>query len=131
MHAEGLGGLCLGHPATCDIFAQLATAAGATLLRGAGDISVTSGSRPIVSCVHDGASVEFRPRLVIGADGRNSSVRKDLSFKVNRDEPRALLGGYASQRRAVMATRHASGRRRGPLPLPDFSAGRRSSSSLW
>ena len=46
MHAEGLGGLCLGHPATCDIFAQLATAAGATLLRGAGDISVTSGSRP-------------------------------------------------------------------------------------
>jgi 2-polyprenyl-6-methoxyphenol hydroxylase-like FAD-dependent oxidoreductase len=40
MHAEGLGGLCLGHPATCDILAQLATAAGATLLRGAGDISV-------------------------------------------------------------------------------------------
>jgi 2-polyprenyl-6-methoxyphenol hydroxylase-like FAD-dependent oxidoreductase len=25
MHAEGLGGLCLGHPATCDIFAQLAS----------------------------------------------------------------------------------------------------------
>jgi 2-polyprenyl-6-methoxyphenol hydroxylase-like FAD-dependent oxidoreductase len=93
MHAEGLGGLCLGHPATCDILAQLATAAGATLLRGAGDISVTSGIRPVVGCVHDGASVEFRPRLVIGADGRNSSVRKDLSFKVNRDQPRALLGG--------------------------------------
>ena len=30
MHAEGLGGLCLGHPATCDIFAQLATASGAS-----------------------------------------------------------------------------------------------------
>ena len=25
MHAEGFGALCLGHPATCDIFAQLAT----------------------------------------------------------------------------------------------------------
>ena len=61
MHAEGLGGLCLGHPATCDIFAQLATAAGATLLRGAGDISVTRDHGRVVSCTHDGASVEFRP----------------------------------------------------------------------
>jgi 2-polyprenyl-6-methoxyphenol hydroxylase-like FAD-dependent oxidoreductase len=93
MHSEGLGGLCLGHPATCDIFAKLATAAGATLLRGAGDISVTSGSRPLVSCTHDAAKVEFQPRLVIGADGRNSSLRKDLGFKVNADEPRTLLGG--------------------------------------
>ena len=93
MHAEGLGGLCLGHPATCDIFAQLATASGATLLGGAVDISVTPGSRPLVNCTHDGAKVELRPRLVIGADGRNSTVRKDLGFKVNADEPRCLLGG--------------------------------------
>src|SRR5215468_5293050 len=40
MHSEGLGGLCLGHPATCAVFAQLATAAAATLLRGAADISL-------------------------------------------------------------------------------------------
>jgi 2-polyprenyl-6-methoxyphenol hydroxylase-like FAD-dependent oxidoreductase len=94
MHAIELGGLCLGHPATCDIFAKLATTSGASVLRGAGDISIaSSGSRPIVGCVHDGASLEFRPRLVIGADGRNSSVRKDLGFKVHADEPRALLGG--------------------------------------
>jgi flavin-dependent dehydrogenase len=93
MHAEGFGALCLGHPATCDIFAQLATTSGASVLRGTGDISVTSESRPIVSCVHDGASLEFRPRLVIGADGRNTSARKNLGFKVNADEPRNLLGG--------------------------------------
>ena len=93
MHAEGFGGLCLGHPATCDIFAQLATTSGASVLRGAGDISVTSGSRPIVSCLHNGASLEFRPRLVIGADGRNSPTRKNLGFKVNADEPHNLLGG--------------------------------------
>src|SRR5262245_57560728 len=93
MHSEELGALCLGHPATCDIFAQLATAAGATLLRGAGDIAVPSRSRPFVSCKHDGAKVELQPRLVIGADGRNSSVRKDVGFKVNADMPRNLLGG--------------------------------------
>jgi 2-polyprenyl-6-methoxyphenol hydroxylase-like FAD-dependent oxidoreductase len=93
MHAEGFGGLCLGHPATCDILAQLARTSGASVLRGTGDTSVTSGSRPIVSCLHDGASLEIRPRLVIGADGRNSSARKNLGFKVNADEPRNLLGG--------------------------------------
>ena len=93
MDSEGFGGLCLGHPATCDIFARLATTSGASVLRGTGDTSVTSGSRPIVSCLHNGANLEFRPRLVIGADGRNSSVRKHLGFKVNADEPRALLGG--------------------------------------
>ena len=93
MHAEGFGALCLGHPATCDIFTQLATTSGASVLRGTGDISVTSGSRPIVSCVHDGASLEFQPRLVIGADGRNSITRKNLGFKVNADEPHNLIGG--------------------------------------
>jgi 2-polyprenyl-6-methoxyphenol hydroxylase-like FAD-dependent oxidoreductase len=93
MHAEGVGALCLGHPATCDIFAQLATTSGASVLRGASDISVTSGSRPIVSCLHNSTSLEYRPRLVIGADGRNSAARKNLGFKVNADEPHNLLGG--------------------------------------
>jgi 2-polyprenyl-6-methoxyphenol hydroxylase-like FAD-dependent oxidoreductase len=93
MHPEGVGGLCLGHPATCEIFAQLATTSGANVLRGTSETSVTSGSRPIVSCLHNGASLEFRPRLVIGADGRNSSARKNLGFKVNADEPRNLMGG--------------------------------------
>ena len=93
MHAEGFGGLCLGHPATCDILARLAKASGASVLRGTDEMLITSGSRPIVSCVHDGASLEIRPRLVIGADGRNSSARKNLGFKVNADKPRNLLGG--------------------------------------
>jgi len=92
MHAEGFGGLCLGHPATCESFAQLATTSGASVLRGTRDISITSGSRPSVSCVHDGAGLELRTRLVIGADGRNSTARKNLGFKVNTDEPHNLLG---------------------------------------
>ena len=93
MHSEGLGALCFGHPATCDIFAKLATGAGTTILRGVGDISVTPGSRPLVSCTHDGAKVELQPKLVIGADGRNSSLRKDLGFTVSADQPRSLIGG--------------------------------------
>jgi len=94
MHAEGLGGLCLGHPATCTVFSQLAKAAGATFLRGAADISLIPGSRPLVSCTHDGAKVELRPRLVIGADGRNSTVRTGsdarLTVSISRCAPAAL-----------------------------------------
>jgi 2-polyprenyl-6-methoxyphenol hydroxylase-like FAD-dependent oxidoreductase len=93
MHAEKLGALCLGHPATCEIFARLAASSGARLLRGASDIAVTSAPRPAVSCVHDGKRLEFAPSLVIGADGRNSSVRKDLGFTVRADTPRNLIGG--------------------------------------
>jgi 2-polyprenyl-6-methoxyphenol hydroxylase-like FAD-dependent oxidoreductase len=93
MHAEKLGALCLGHPATCEIFAQLAVASGARLLRGVSEIAVTPGERPAVSCMHEGARLEFAPALVIGADGRNSSVRKDLGFTVRANAPHNLVGG--------------------------------------
>jgi 2-polyprenyl-6-methoxyphenol hydroxylase-like FAD-dependent oxidoreductase len=93
MHAEKLGALCLGHPATCEIFARLATSSGARLLRGASDIAVTSAPRPAVVCTHNGVRLQFAPSLVIGADGRNSSVRKHLGFAVHADAPRNLMGG--------------------------------------
>ncbi len=93
MHAEKLGALCLGHPATCEIFAQLAVTSGARLLRGATDITVVPGERPSVGCTHDGARLAFAPALVIAADGRNSSVRKNLGFTVHAGEPRNLVGG--------------------------------------
>jgi len=93
MHAEKLGALCLGHPATCEIFAQLAVTSGACLLRGISEIAVTPGERPAVSCMHEGARLEFAPALVIGADGRNSSVRKDLGFTVRANAPHNLVGG--------------------------------------
>ena len=93
MHAEGLGEAVLQDTPRHVIFSRNWQPRQALLLGGAVDISVTPGSRPRVSCTHDGAIVEFQPRLVIGASGRNSTVRKDLDFKVNADEPRCLLGG--------------------------------------
>ena len=93
MHAEKLGALCLGHPATCEILAQLAVTSGARLLRGAGNIAATSGHRPTATCTHNGVRLEFAPALVIGADGRNSSVRKSLGFTVHADQPHNLVGG--------------------------------------
>ena len=87
------GPLCLSHPAMCATLAAAAEAAGATILRGVESIDVSAGSPPVVSFRRDGVATEWRPRLVIGADGRNSQVRRQLALKVLADPPHNLLGG--------------------------------------
>ena len=66
---------------------------GATILRGVEGIDVSAGSPPAISFRRDGVATEWRPRLVIGADGRNSQVRRQLALKVLADPPHNLLGG--------------------------------------
>jgi 2-polyprenyl-6-methoxyphenol hydroxylase-like FAD-dependent oxidoreductase len=87
------GPLCIGHPSMCNVFNKSAVSAGAHILKGVKEIEVTSGAAPKVTFLINGVSVELKPRLVIGADGRNSVVRKQLGFKVLADEPHNLLGG--------------------------------------
>ncbi|WFU13805.1 FAD-dependent oxidoreductase [Bradyrhizobium sp. CB3481] len=85
--------LCIGHPTMCRAFAASAKAAGAQVLTGISDVKVTAGARPAVSCSLNGERLQLRPRLVIGADGRNSVLKKQLGFSVQADEPHNLLGG--------------------------------------
>ena len=85
--------LCMNHPAMCAALAAAAEAAGATILRGVEGIDVSAGAPPVVSFRRDGAATEWRPRLVIGADGRNSQVRRQLALKVLADPPHNLIGG--------------------------------------
>ncbi len=87
------GPLCIGHPKMCNVFSASAKAAGAEVLNGVKEIEVAAGTRPTVSFSCHGSSVQLRPRLVVGADGRNSIVRKQLGFPVLADEPHNLLGG--------------------------------------
>jgi 2-polyprenyl-6-methoxyphenol hydroxylase-like FAD-dependent oxidoreductase len=87
------GALCIGHPTMCNAFSVSAKAAGAKVLNDIKDIEVTAGNQPTVSFVSDGSAIQLKPRLVIGADGRNSSVRKQLGFSVLADEPHSLIGG--------------------------------------
>jgi 2-polyprenyl-6-methoxyphenol hydroxylase-like FAD-dependent oxidoreductase len=87
------GPFCLSHPVMCATLAAAAEAAGATFLRSVQKIDVSVGSPPTVSFSRDGAANEWRPRLVIGADGRNSQVRRQLAMKVQADPPHNLLGG--------------------------------------
>ena len=87
------GPLCMGHPAMCATLAAAAEAAGAVWRRGVEEIDVSAGSPPSIAFSQGGVRTEWRPRLVIGADGRNSRVRRQLDFAVLADQPRNLLGG--------------------------------------
>jgi 2-polyprenyl-6-methoxyphenol hydroxylase-like FAD-dependent oxidoreductase len=92
MHALGVGSFCAGHPAMCEALADAATLAGATFLRGVTDVVVNTGEPPVLSFQH-GKPVSWRPKLIVGADGRTSTVRRQLNFPMSRDEPHHLVCG--------------------------------------
>jgi 2-polyprenyl-6-methoxyphenol hydroxylase-like FAD-dependent oxidoreductase len=95
------GMLCMSHPAMCRVLAAEAEAAGAVVLRGVTDIEVTAGGTasgtegapPHIGFSHGGQRLAWTPRLVVGADGRNSPVRRQLGFRVHADPPHNLVGG--------------------------------------
>jgi len=87
------GILCMSHPAMCRVLAAEAEAAGAVFLRGVTDIAVTAGAPPQIGFSHGGQRIAWTPRLIVGADGRNSRVRQQLGFMLHADPPHNLLGG--------------------------------------
>jgi 2-polyprenyl-6-methoxyphenol hydroxylase-like FAD-dependent oxidoreductase len=93
MHPDAPGPLCIGHPAMCNAFAESASSAGAVFLKGAKDIDCVQGNSPLATFSHEGKRLELKPRLMIGADGRNSVIRRQLDFRTEADEPHNLLGG--------------------------------------
>ena len=90
----GIGGnLKLGHPAMCQALDDAATAAGVPLLRGVGRVTITAGERPTISFRHEGRTVELRPRLIVGADGRGSAVARQIGAEVETDPLHHIFGG--------------------------------------
>jgi 2-polyprenyl-6-methoxyphenol hydroxylase-like FAD-dependent oxidoreductase len=87
------GMLCMSHPAMCRALVAAAEAAGAVALRGVTDITVTAGAPPHIGFSHGGQRIAWTPRLVVGADGRNSHVRRRLGFRLQADPPHNLIGG--------------------------------------
>lgn len=86
------GGLCASHPAACQALAGAARCAGADVIAGVTAVRVTAGRSPRVS-FQNGAVRELRPRLVVGADGRNSSVRTQARIELHRADPNHLISG--------------------------------------
>lgn len=86
------GGLCASHPAMSRVLADEASRSAATVIHGVGRVLVEVGQRPRVT-IENGTSQQLRPRLVIGADGRNSSVRAQAGIGLRQTRPSHLISG--------------------------------------
>jgi 2-polyprenyl-6-methoxyphenol hydroxylase-like FAD-dependent oxidoreductase len=87
------GSLNVGHPQACAALACAAQDAGAIVTRGVGDVVVTAGATPQVSYELDDVEHQASCRLVVGADGRSSSVRRQLGIGLHETVPRTMAAG--------------------------------------
>src|SRR3954470_222313 len=94
------------HSEMQEVLLNEAREAGVDIRRGVTVTRATGGTAPAVTASIDGSQQRFPARLVLGADGRQSVVRRDAGFKVSRD-PKwlrvsgALLEGMAAPENAV------------------------------
>jgi 2-polyprenyl-6-methoxyphenol hydroxylase-like FAD-dependent oxidoreductase len=93
MVADIPGSLNLAHPIACQALLDAASGAGARVMRGVRDVTLAHGSAPTVTYTTDGTSTEIRTSLVVGADGRASTVRKQAGIVLNRQEPISCIAG--------------------------------------
>src|SRR5262249_18795841 len=85
--------MTFGHPRACQALNDAAEAAGATVLRGVGGISIGAGEPPTISFTFEGQRREITPRLIVGADGRGSDVARQLGAKPETAPLHHLLAG--------------------------------------
>ena len=85
------------HPDLCQALFDHASAVGAATVRPVASVSVSIpdrvGERRTVAFTSDGVEHAVTARLVVAADGRNSSVRRQLGLKLARDKPHHNFSG--------------------------------------
>jgi 2-polyprenyl-6-methoxyphenol hydroxylase-like FAD-dependent oxidoreductase len=67
--------------------------AGVTVMRPARAVSVVPGKPPAVTVEQDGESTLITPRLVVGADGRESGLRRVIGAETTHAPTHHVLGG--------------------------------------
>ncbi len=85
--------LQLRHPVACQALLDAAVAAGATVARGVTDVRVWPGQPVRLAYRLDGRDRELVADLVVGADGRASTVRKQSGIDLERDRAISCLAG--------------------------------------
>lgn len=89
----GVGGaLCTSHPKACAALADEAARVGVEIVRGVSDLKLRRGARPELS-FQNGVVRDVRPRLVVGAEGRTSTVRDQAGIEVARAQPTHQIAG--------------------------------------
>jgi 2-polyprenyl-6-methoxyphenol hydroxylase-like FAD-dependent oxidoreductase len=93
MMVEGIPGtLNMRHPDACQTLIEAAVAAGASVVRGVHDVKVIAGQKASVTYAVDGSS-EINARLIVGADGRSSTVRRQTGITLEHDDPINYIAG--------------------------------------
>lgn len=94
MLIPGVGGtLNLSHPVACQTLIDAAEAAGASVARGVRDVKLSAG-QPIVVSYRCGPELhEVSAPLVVGADGRGSTVRRQVAITLDRQKPTSYIAG--------------------------------------
>jgi 2-polyprenyl-6-methoxyphenol hydroxylase-like FAD-dependent oxidoreductase len=87
------GPLCIGHPRLCQLLIETAAGAGASVRRGVTDVRVAPGASPVLTYHDDHAERRVTCRLIVGADGRGSQVRRDAGIALHRDPTHHLFAG--------------------------------------
>lgn len=90
---QGLHALTFYHPRAQEAALESAERAGAEVRRGARVTGVQSGGPASVSFEVDGRAETASARLVVGADGRGSMVRKWAGFELTQDPDQLFLAG--------------------------------------
>ena len=81
------------HPEMQEVLLQAAVDAGAEVRRGASVRDVKLGGVSTVIVEQEGRVEEIRARLIVGADGRGSVVRKWAGFPTHQDPERLVISG--------------------------------------
>jgi len=90
---DGLSELGFLHPRLQEAAFTWAAAQGATMLRPAKATGFTGGGRATVTVAQEGEEVQYRARLVVGADGKHSMVRKWTGGQSLADPEHHRFGG--------------------------------------
>jgi 2-polyprenyl-6-methoxyphenol hydroxylase-like FAD-dependent oxidoreductase len=88
------GSMNLRHPAACNALNASAIDAGAEVQRGVSGVTVTTGASPSVQCLDgEGVRLDVHARLVVGADGRKSTVRKQAHIPLTHYDETSMVAG--------------------------------------
>ena len=98
---HNLPNLAIYHPALQELVLAEAAQAGAEVRRGAKVREVKPGNPPTVTVEANGQVEELTPRLVVGADGRSSMVRKWCGFATQREPDRYYIAGLLFEQMSV------------------------------
>ncbi len=81
------------HPDACQVLVDAAAAAGSDVHRGVEQIDISLDPPTVTFSDDNGARRTARARLLVGADGRNSVIRRGLGFQLHKDPPHHVFSG--------------------------------------